>query len=59
MIRAIIETSLIDWDGKITTVLFFDKCNFMCPFCQNWELILYPEKFPVTDEQFTYLKKVF
>jgi pyruvate formate lyase activating enzyme len=47
MIRAVIETSLVDWDGKITTVLFFDKCNFMCPFCQNWELILHPEKFPV------------
>jgi len=46
VIRAMIETSLIDWDGKLTTVLFFDKCNFMCPFCQNWELILYPEKFP-------------
>jgi pyruvate formate lyase activating enzyme len=46
MIRAMIETSLIDWDGKLTTVLFFDKCNFMCPFCQNWELILHPEKFP-------------
>ncbi len=49
MIRAIIETSLIDWDGKITTVLFFDKCNFMCPFCQNWELIIHPEKFPVIE----------
>lgn len=49
MIRAMIETSLIDWDGKLTTVLFFDKCNFMCPFCQNWELILHPEKFPVVE----------
>jgi pyruvate formate lyase activating enzyme len=47
MIRAMIETSLIDWDGKLTMVLFFDKCNFMCPFCQNWELILHPEKFPI------------
>ena len=47
MIRAMIETSLIDWDGKLTTVLFFDKCNFMCPFCQNWELILHPDRFPV------------
>jgi len=46
MIRALIETSLIDWDGKLTTVVFFDKCNFMCPFCQNWDLILNPEKFP-------------
>jgi pyruvate formate lyase activating enzyme len=47
MIRAIIETSLVDWDGKITTVIFFDKCNFMCPFCQNWDLILHAEKFPL------------
>lgn len=45
MIRALIETSLIDWDGKIAMVLFFDRCNFNCPFCQNWELILYPQKF--------------
>ncbi|MGB9720896.1 MAG: anaerobic ribonucleoside-triphosphate reductase activating protein [bacterium] len=46
MIRAFIETSLIDWDGKITSVLFFDRCNFRCPFCQNWRLIINPEKYP-------------
>lgn len=51
MIRAMIETSLIDWDGKLATVLFFDKCNFMCPFCQNWELILHPHKFPTISWQ--------
>lgn len=49
MIRGLIETSLIDWDGKITTVLFFDRCNFKCPFCQNWQLILYPENLPIYD----------
>lgn len=37
-IRAIIDTSLIDWDGKIAMVLFLGGCNFQCPFCQNWEL---------------------
>jgi pyruvate formate lyase activating enzyme len=47
MIRSIIETSLVDWDGRLTTVLFFDKCNFICPFCQNWELLLHPEKFDI------------
>ena len=51
MIRAMIETSLIDWDGKLTTVLFFDKCNFRCPFCHNWELIMHPENFPVIQWQ--------
>ena len=49
MIRAMIETSLIDWDGKLTTVLFFDKCNFRCPFCQNWDLILHGDKYPVIE----------
>jgi pyruvate formate lyase activating enzyme len=45
MIRAIIETSLVDWDGKIATVLFFDACNYRCPFCHNWELITKPQNF--------------
>ncbi len=49
MIRAFIQTSLVDWDGKIVSVIFFDRCNFRCPFCQNWRLIINPEKFPVYD----------
>ena len=43
MIRALIETSLIDWDGKITMVLFCDVCNLKCPFCQNWQLLSDPD----------------
>lgn len=49
MIRALIETSLVDWDGKISMVLFVDACNFRCPFCQNWELIIHPKKFPIIE----------
>jgi len=49
MIRALIETSMVDWDGKITMVLFFDRCNFMCPYCQNWELIRHPKRFPIIE----------
>ncbi|MGQ9708765.1 MAG: anaerobic ribonucleoside-triphosphate reductase activating protein, partial [bacterium] len=30
-----IPTSLIDWDGKITSVLFTGGCNLRCPFCHN------------------------
>ncbi|MEO0085961.1 MAG: anaerobic ribonucleoside-triphosphate reductase activating protein [candidate division WOR-3 bacterium] len=29
------ETSLIDWDGKITSVVFVGGCNFCCPYCHN------------------------
>lgn len=30
-----VPTSLVDWDGKITSVLFIGGCNFSCPFCHN------------------------
>ncbi len=30
-----IPTSLVDWDGKITSVIFIGGCNFICPFCHN------------------------
>ncbi len=33
-----IPTSLIDWDGKITSVIFTGGCNFRCPFCQNTQV---------------------
>lgn len=31
--------SLIDFPGRIATVLFTPGCNFACPFCQNPELV--------------------
>jgi pyruvate formate lyase activating enzyme len=49
MIRGRIDTSMVDWDGKLSTVLFFDRCNFSCPFCQNWELMVRPENYPVIE----------
>lgn len=44
-IKGMIEVSFLDWDGKIVTTLFVPKCNFRCPYCQNWELIEHPENF--------------
>jgi pyruvate formate lyase activating enzyme len=35
-----IETSLLDWEGKISCVLFLSGCNFRCPWCHNKELAL-------------------
>ncbi len=34
-IAGFISTSLIDWDGKISSVIFTGGCNFVCPFCHN------------------------
>lgn len=37
-----INTSLIDWEGKIVSTLYVPLCNFRCPFCYNYDLILNP-----------------
>lgn len=43
-IRGFIETSLLDWDGKVSSVVFLPHCNFKCPYCDNGILIESPEK---------------
>jgi len=45
-IKQMIETSLIDWEGKIVSTLYLPSCNFRCPYCYNCDLILHPENFP-------------
>jgi pyruvate formate lyase activating enzyme len=42
-IRGFLETSFLDWDGKITSVIFVPGCNFRCPFCHNNLLINNPD----------------
>lgn len=39
MIRSIQGTSLIEFPGKIASVLFSAGCNYACPFCHNPELV--------------------
>jgi len=43
------KTSLIDYPGRISTVLFTVGCNLRCPFCHNWRLVLDPK--PILDEE--------
>ncbi len=33
-----IETSLVDWDGRLASVIFVGGCNFVCPFCHNYRV---------------------
>jgi pyruvate formate lyase activating enzyme len=37
-IKGFLETSFIDWPGKLAAVIFLAGCNFRCPFCHNGEL---------------------
>jgi pyruvate formate lyase activating enzyme len=43
-IKGIIEASLLEWAGKISTVCFLPYCNFKCPFCHTVTLVEEPDK---------------
>ncbi|MDY6855166.1 MAG: anaerobic ribonucleoside-triphosphate reductase activating protein [Thermodesulfobacteriota bacterium] len=44
-IKGFLETSFLDWPGKIVSVVFFPTCNFRCPYCHNHSLVLNPEQY--------------
>lgn len=48
-IRGFLETSFLDWDGKITSIVFLPSCNFNCPYCSNWILVHEPATLPAVD----------
>lgn len=57
-IGSIIKTSLIDYPGKISSVVFFQGCNFRCGFCYNVDVV-FPDRFvePLpADDFFGFLK---
>lgn len=43
-IKGLQKTSLIDYPGKISAVVFLGGCNLRCPYCFNRELVLNPER---------------
>ncbi len=45
-IKGFLKTSLIDFPGKIASVLFLGGCNFRCPYCYNADLVLNPSSLP-------------
>jgi len=58
-IGAIQKTSLIEFSGFISCIVFTQGCNFRCHYCHNPELVL-PEKFGDTiseEEFFDFLEK--
>lgn len=38
------KTSLIDYPGHISSIIFTRGCNFRCPYCHNPELV-YPDRY--------------
>jgi len=35
-----IPTSLVEWKGRLSSVVFVGGCNLRCPFCYNPEIVL-------------------
>ena len=53
-IKGVQKSSLIDYPGKISSVVFLSKCNFNCPFCHNPELVNDTGTFPdISIEEFS------
>lgn len=50
-IAGYLKTSLIEWSGKICSVIFTPGCNFRCPFCHNPDLINQVKGFPLLQEE--------
>ncbi len=38
-IKGIIPVSMLDWEGKLVSILFLGGCNLRCCFCQNADLV--------------------
>jgi pyruvate formate lyase activating enzyme len=45
----LLKNSLLDWEGKLTAVVFTKGCNFRCGFCHNPSLVI-PELLNQTDD---------
>ena len=51
--------TLLDYPRLVACTVFLGHCNFRCPFCQNDNLVLHPEREPLIDEEtvFSHLEK--
>jgi pyruvate formate lyase activating enzyme len=41
-IKGFVENTLIDWEGKIASIIFLAGCNFRCHYCHARHLVLAP-----------------
>jgi len=49
MIKGFQGTSLLDFPGRVASLLFWGGCNLTCPFCHNPGLVLDPQSFSDLD----------
>jgi len=45
-IKAFLPSSMIEWEGRLSTTVFLPGCNFRCPFCHASALVLHADELP-------------
>lgn len=60
-IHGFTKTTLLDYPGLVAATIFTGGCNFRCPFCHNFDLVLNPDIFSQEDPDniLEFLKKRF
>ena len=56
-IGGIQKTSLLDYPGEISAIVWTVGCNFRCPFCYNRDIVLGNVKIITAEEVFFFLEK--
>ncbi|MGF3554430.1 MAG: anaerobic ribonucleoside-triphosphate reductase activating protein, partial [Thermoplasmatota archaeon] len=56
-IGGFLKTSLLDYPGFISAIIWTVGCNFRCPFCYNKDLVLGNVEFISKQEILSYLEK--
>ena len=46
-IKGFTTNSLLDWDGRVASIIFLPNCNFRCPYCHAAELVIRDDTLPV------------
>ncbi len=46
-IKGFLETSLIEWEGMLASVIFLPGCNYRCPYCHSPHLVYSSEEIEV------------
>ncbi|PLW80359.1 anaerobic ribonucleoside-triphosphate reductase activating protein [Candidatus Woesearchaeota archaeon] len=59
LVNGFIKTSMLDYPGKLVSVIFLGRCNFRCGFCHNADMVIRPDEIPRFDIEsiFRYLEK--
>ncbi|NLL94481.1 MAG: anaerobic ribonucleoside-triphosphate reductase activating protein [Thermoplasmatales archaeon] len=48
-IAGFINTTLLDWEGKVACTIYLAGCNFRCPFCHNKDIVVNVSEQPSLD----------